>query len=201
MTWTMSALQRATIAGRSAAYIPRIVGKSLKQLIAEKDEIIQRQQDKIAFLNGEVADLKTLAGALQAALNRQDIPAPTEPLPENFEPLPISIANIIDVTARHFGVSYADIISPRRTLAVILPRQIASYLAKMLTTRTLPQIGRRMGGRDHTTILHSVRKIQSMVDEGSPIVADIAAIRSMLATGEPALAHDKSPSEHAGAST
>ena len=62
------------------------------------------------------------------------------------------------VTSR-FNVSRADILSSRRTATVVRPRQIAMYLSKLLTPRSLPEIGRRFGGRDHTTVLHAVRKI------------------------------------------
>ena len=67
---------------------------------------------------------------------------------------------------RRYNVSRSDILSERRTAAVVQPRQIAMYLSKVLTLRSLPEIGRRFGGRDHTTVLHAVRKIEKAARRG-----------------------------------
>lgn len=80
------------------------------------------------------------------------------------EPKRVRVEDIQRVVARHYGVSKGDILSARRTANVVRPRQVAAYLAKTLTLRSLPDIGRRMGGRDHTTILSSVRKITRLVE-------------------------------------
>jgi chromosomal replication initiator protein len=79
------------------------------------------------------------------------------------EPKRVKIEDIQKLVATHFNVSRADILSARRTASVVRPRQIAMYLAKVLTPRSLPEIGRRFGGRDHTTVLHAVRKITGLV--------------------------------------
>ena len=75
------------------------------------------------------------------------------------EPKRVKIEDIQRVVARQYNVSRADLLSSRRTANVVRPRQVAMYLAKTLTLRSLPEIGRRFGGRDHTTVLHAVRKI------------------------------------------
>src|SRR5947208_9463121 len=75
------------------------------------------------------------------------------------EPKRVKIEDIQRVVARQYNVSRADLLSSRRTANVVRPRQVAMYLAKTLTLRSLPEIGRRFGGRDHTTVLHGVRKI------------------------------------------
>jgi hypothetical protein len=77
--------------------------------------------------------------------------------------LRLKTANIQRVVAEHFKISVQDIVSPRRTANIIRPRQIAMYLTKTLTMRSLPEIGRRFGGRDHTTILWAVQKIGKQV--------------------------------------
>ena len=69
------------------------------------------------------------------------------------------IEDILRIVSRHYKVTHKDLLSTRRSRAVVRPRQIAMYLAKALTSRSLPEIGRRFGGRDHTTVLHSVRKV------------------------------------------
>ena len=78
------------------------------------------------------------------------------------EPKRVKIEEIQKLVASHYSVSRADILSSRRTATVVKPRQIAMYLSKALTLRSLPEIGRRFGGRDHTTVLHAVRKIEGL---------------------------------------
>ena len=78
------------------------------------------------------------------------------------EPKKIKIEDIQKLVASHFNVSRADILSSRRTAAMVHPRQIAMYLSKLLTPHSLPEIGRRFGSRDHTTVLHAIRKIQGL---------------------------------------
>ena len=81
------------------------------------------------------------------------------------EPKRVKIEDIQRVVARQYNVSRADLLSSRRTANVVRPRQVAMYLAKTLTLRSLPEIGRRFGGRDHTTVLHAVRKIENLVEQ------------------------------------
>lgn len=92
-----------------------------------------------------------------------------------------SVSRIILETAGHFEVNVNDILSERRTHGVVFPRQIAMYIAKTLTLRTLPDIGRRIGGRDHTTVIHAIRKIQRLIASGDTDLAnDIQAITARL---------------------
>ncbi|MDR3376401.1 MAG: chromosomal replication initiator protein DnaA [Ancalomicrobiaceae bacterium] len=74
----------------------------------------------------------------------------------------VKIEDIQRVVSKHYNVSKADMLSARRTQTVVLPRQIAMYLSKTMTPRSLPEIGRRFGNRDHTTVLHAVRKIEAL---------------------------------------
>jgi len=78
-----------------------------------------------------------------------------------------SVTRIQEVVARQYGVSRFDLLSSRRTANIVRPRQVAMYLCKTLTLRSLPEIGRRFGGRDHTTVLHAVRKISWLVGDKS----------------------------------
>jgi chromosomal replication initiator protein len=77
-------------------------------------------------------------------------------------------------------VSRADLLSSRRTANVVRPRQVAMYLAKTLTLRSLPEIGRRFGGRDHTTVLHAVRKIENLVNTDSTLAEEIELLKRQL---------------------
>lgn len=91
------------------------------------------------------------------------------------DPRRVKIDDIQKLVASHYNISRADILSSRRTANVVRPRQIAMYLSKVLTLRSLPEIGRRFGGRDHTTVLHAVRKIEELAgkDKGLAEVIDL----------------------------
>ena len=80
----------------------------------------------------------------------------------------VRIDDILKVVGRHYNVARADLLSPRRARSVVVPRQIGMYLAKKLTPRSLPEIGRRFGGRDHSTVLHAVRKIEELMQDRRP---------------------------------
>lgn len=84
------------------------------------------------------------------------------------------------VVAHRYNLRRIDLLSSRRTANVVRPRQVAMYLAKTLTLRSLPEIGRRFGGRDHTTVLHAVRKIGEMVRNDAQFAAEIAAVRAAV---------------------
>ncbi|MCW2286048.1 chromosomal replication initiator protein [Rhodoblastus acidophilus] len=92
----------------------------------------------------------------------------------------IKIEDIQKLVATHFNVSRADILSSRRTANVVKPRQIAMYLAKILTPRSLPEIGRRFGGRDHTTVLHAVRKIDALVAKDGALKRELELLKQLL---------------------
>jgi chromosomal replication initiator protein len=92
----------------------------------------------------------------------------------------VKIEDIQKLVANHYNVSRADILSSRRTANVVRPRQIAMYLAKMLTLRSLPEIGRRFGGRDHTTVLHAVRKIEELAGRDGMLLDEIDLLKRML---------------------
>nr|WP_203290910.1 chromosomal replication initiator protein DnaA [Maricaulis parjimensis] len=85
----------------------------------------------------------------------------------------LTVDEIQKAVAAHFGVTPADICSKRRTQSVVRPRHVAMYLSKTMTTRSLPDIGRRFGGRDHSTVIHAVNKVTSMMESGDPISDDI----------------------------
>jgi len=96
------------------------------------------------------------------------------------EPKRVRIEDIQRVVARQYNVSRADLLSSRRTANVVRPRQVAMYLAKILTLRSLPEIGRRFGGRDHTTVLHAVRKIENLAGNDSAFAEEIETLKRQL---------------------
>jgi chromosomal replication initiator protein len=96
------------------------------------------------------------------------------------EPRRVKIEDIQRVVARQYNVSRSDLLSSRRTANVVRPRQVAMYLAKTLTLRSLPEIGRRFGGRDHTTVLHAVRKIESLVSKDVALSDEVELLKRQL---------------------
>jgi chromosomal replication initiator protein len=96
------------------------------------------------------------------------------------EPKRIKIEEIQRIVARQYNVSRSDLLSSRRTANVVRPRQVAMYLSKTMTLRSLPEIGRRFGGRDHTTVLHAVRKIEGLVNSDSALAEEIEILKRQL---------------------
>jgi chromosomal replication initiator protein len=96
------------------------------------------------------------------------------------DPRKVKIEEIQRIVARHYNVSRSDLLSSRRTANVVRPRQVAMYLAKTLTLRSLPEIGRRFGGRDHTTVLHAVRKIEHLVGNDTSLADEVESLKRQL---------------------
>jgi chromosomal replication initiator protein len=92
----------------------------------------------------------------------------------------VTIEEIQKRVAAHFNIRIADMHSARRARAVARPRQVAMYLAKQLTSRSLPEIGRKFGGRDHTTVMHAVKRIEELKATDSSFAEDIDLLRRML---------------------
>ena len=92
----------------------------------------------------------------------------------------LTIEEIQRKVAEHFNIRLSDLIGPKRVRNIARPRQVAMYLAKQLTLRSLPEIGRRFGGRDHTTIMHGVRKIEELMATDSDLSDNIAMLRRAL---------------------
>ncbi|HTJ56819.1 MAG TPA: chromosomal replication initiator protein DnaA [Devosiaceae bacterium] len=97
----------------------------------------------------------------------------------------VRIEDILRIVSRHYKVPRNDLLSSRRSRDVVRPRQIAMYLAKALTSRSLPEIGRRFGGRDHTTVLHSVRKVEQMMKDDGDLTQEIELLKRMLEDSPP----------------
>ncbi|MFC3163241.1 chromosomal replication initiator protein DnaA [Ciceribacter thiooxidans] len=92
----------------------------------------------------------------------------------------VRIEDIQRVVARHYNVSRQELVSNRRTRMIVKPRQIAMYLSKTLTPRSFPEIGRRFGGRDHTTVLHAVRKIEELIGADTKLSHEIELLKRLI---------------------
>ncbi|QFU14720.1 chromosomal replication initiator protein DnaA [Microvirga thermotolerans] len=131
-------------------------------------------------LEGAVNRLLAHATLTGSAITLETAEAAIRDLVRNREPKRVKIEDIQKLVASRYNVSRSDILSERRTAAVVRPRQIAMYLSKVLTLRSLPEIGRRFGGRDHTTVLHAVRKIEKALGEDNALSDEVELLKRML---------------------
>ena len=188
-----SRLQRGLITEISA------LDPALRLQILEKRTQEKRAADPSFSIPGDVvellADRLTESGReLEGAINRlyltwQLMRAPVtldiaetiiRDLVQGIEPRRIKIEDILRIVSRHYAVSKQDILSERRHRSVVRPRQVGMYLAKHLTSRSLPEIGRRFGNRDHTTVLHAIRKIDREVGENPRLKDEIEELKRQL---------------------
>ncbi|MEL7164877.1 MAG: chromosomal replication initiator protein DnaA [Pseudomonadota bacterium] len=92
----------------------------------------------------------------------------------------ITVEEIQRKVSEHYNIRLSDMIGPKRLRSYARPRQVAMYLCKQLTTRSLPEIGRRFGGRDHTTVMHGVRRIEELRQQDVQIAEDLELLRRSL---------------------
>lgn len=116
------------------------------------------------------------------ALEPVDDPEATPPTAVHvrWTDFPPTIDLIKGAVCREFGVSRFDLESARRTHDVVLPRQVGIYLARKLTARSMPDIGRRFGGRDHSTIVHAIRKISHRLCVDPELAGRVATIKESI---------------------
>lgn len=135
------------------------------------------------------SNIRELEGALNRIVAHADVAGQAITLESTQEVLQdllrshdrrITIDEIQRKVAEHYNIRLADMHSARRARNVARPRQVAMYLAKQLTARSLPEIGRKFGGRDHTTVMHAVRKIEEIVGDDASFAQDVEIIRRAL---------------------
>jgi chromosomal replication initiator protein len=131
-------------------------------------------------LEGAVNRLLAHASMVGASHTIESAEVAIRDLLHSREPKRVKIEDIQKLVANRFSVTRADILSARRTATVVKPRQIAMYLSKVLTPRSLPEIGRRFGGRDHTTVLHAVRKIEGLAKIDTALNEELELLKRML---------------------
>ncbi|MFT0892118.1 chromosomal replication initiator protein DnaA [Pseudochelatococcus sp. G4_1912] len=144
------------------AYVARVIATNGRDLDGAVNRLLAH-----TTLTGTALTLETAEVAIRDLIRTR-------------EPRRVKIEDIQKLVASRFNVSRADILSERRTAAVVKPRQIAMYLSKILTLRSLPEIGRRFGGRDHTTVLHAVRKIEKAVGDDTSLKEEVELLKRML---------------------
>ena len=92
----------------------------------------------------------------------------------------ITVDKIQNVVSNYFNIALNEMLSQRRSRPLARPRQIAMYLAKKMTTRSLPEIGRRFANRDHTTVIHAVKTITRLSEQDDEMKKNISQIKSLL---------------------
>ena len=150
------------------------IGRDVLQLLAERITESGRE------LEGVVTRLHATWQYMRTPITIEVAEDKIRDLVHGMEPRRIKIEEILKVISRHFGVSKNDILSERRHRSVVWPRQIGMYLAKQLTSRSLPEIGRRFGGRDHTTVLHAIRKIDNVLTGDPRLKEEIEDLKKLL---------------------
>ncbi|ACG79840.1 chromosomal replication initiator protein DnaA [Phenylobacterium zucineum HLK1] len=148
-----------------------------------RPEVLQfladRFTDSVRELEGALNTLVARVGGDIARLTLDEAQAILRPHLSCTE-RKVTVDMIQKTVAEHYALKQADLISERRARAVARPRQVAMWLAKQITTRSLPDIGRRFGGRDHTTVLHAVRRIEALKAEDAAIARDIDVLLRKL---------------------
>jgi len=145
----------------------------------------------VAFLSERLTESgRELEGAvhrLRASYQLTDEPVTIETaeqivrdLMRGAEPRRVRIDDILRTVSKHYGVNRGDLLSGRRNRSIVRPRQIGMYLAKLLTSRSLPEIGRRFGNRDHTTVLHAIRKIDRELGDNPRLKDEIEELKRQL---------------------
>lgn len=150
---------------------------------AARPEVLQfladRFTDSVRELEGALNTLVARTGDGVAQVGLDEAQAILRPHLRGGEKR-ITIDEIQKATAEHYAMKQVDLISERRNRAIARPRQAAMWLAKQLTTRSLPDIGRRFGGRDHTTVLHAVRRIEELKAGDAQLARDLEILTRKL---------------------
>ncbi|WP_312147141.1 chromosomal replication initiator protein DnaA, partial [Brevundimonas sp.] len=144
------------------------------------EHLVDRTPGSMRELEGAVNTLAAVAGARLSTLTVDEAQSLLGVALRGGPERRITVDEIQKTVADHFNLKQADLLSERRTRAIARPRQIAMYLCKQHTTRSYPDIGRRFGGRDHTTVLHGVRKIEELMPKEDQIARDVEALTRKL---------------------
>jgi len=161
-------------------------------LQAKADSLKQHVPVKVQeFLAHKItSNVRELEGALNRIVAHADLvgrPVTIETAQELLRDLlrandrRVTIDEIQRKVAEHFNMRVSDMHSERRARAVARPRQVAMFLAKSLTSRSLPEIGKKFGGRDHTTVMHAVKKVEELMASDHSFAEDIELLRRTLA--------------------
>ncbi len=160
-----------------------ILSRTLELDGSARPEVLQfladRFTESVRELEGGLNTLVARAGERLSKLSLDEVQAIVRPHLRESERR-ITVDDIQKTVADHYGLKQSDLLCERRTRAVARPRHVAMYLAKSLTTRSYPDIGRRFGGRDHTTVLHAVKRIEALKAEDPTLAGDLELLARKL---------------------
>lgn len=173
------ALKIAVAENRLAAFARMgvVSGEASREVL---EQVVDRTPGSVRELEGAVNTLAAAAGSRLSSLGVEETLTLLGSALRGGPERRITVDEIQKTVAEHFNMKQADLLSERRTRAVARPRQIAMWLCKQHTTRSYPDIGRRFGGRDHTTVLHGVRKIEELMPLDDQIARDVEALTRKL---------------------
>ncbi|MEZ0260723.1 MAG: chromosomal replication initiator protein DnaA [Alphaproteobacteria bacterium] len=157
---------KCTMLGRNVAedvleFLAQRIASNVRELEGALNRLIAH-----AELAGRALNVDTAADVLQDLLRAHE--------------RRVSVEDIQKKVAEHYGIRMADMHSPRRARPVARPRQVAMYLCKALTSHSLPEIGRKFGGRDHTTIIHGVRKVEELMAQDAALRDDVDQLKRAI---------------------
>jgi chromosomal replication initiator protein len=164
---------------------------SILQAKAQQAGVLVPQKVQEFLAHKITANVRELEGALNRLIAHANLfgrPVTMESVQEVLHDVlrthdrRVTIEEIQKRVAEHYNIRLSDMSSPRRARNVARPRQVAMYLAKQLTTRSLPEIGRRFGGRDHTTVMHAVSRVAELMQQDNAFAEDVELLKRMLET-------------------
>ena len=168
----------------------KILKKKFEEIQNNFSENYYLSDEVLNFLATEItSSIREMVGALNRILAFTKINTKSPSIYEckrilkdfiNYDNKSINVESIINIVAAHYNLSTQEMLSQRRSRSLARPRQIAMYLAKQHTANSLPDIGRKFSDRDHTTVIHAVKKIEELIGKDSEIKENIAEIKKKL---------------------
>ena len=168
----------------------KIVKKKIDEFNLINKEKVNISEEIQEFISSEIrTSIRELVGALNRIASFSRIYSRTPNLSEikiilkdllNINDTKINIDNIQTLVCKYFKISKNEMLSSRRSRYLVRPRQVAIYLSKILTTKSLPEIGREFSNRDHTTIIHSVKTIEKLKNENGEISSGINNLKNQI---------------------
>jgi len=168
----------------------KILKSKFKEIKTNMGENFELSDEVFKFLASEVtSSIREMVGALNRILAFSKINTKSPNIYEckkilkdfiNSNNKLLSVESIQNLVASHFHLNIQELLSPRRSRSLARPRQIAMYLAKQYTTNSLPDIGRKFSNRDHTTVIHAVKKINELIKKDNEIRESIIEIKKKL---------------------
>jgi len=168
----------------------KILKKKFEEIKKNFNENYDLNEEVISFLAAEItSSVREMVGGLNRILAFSKINSKSPTIYEckrilkdfiNCNKKSLNIESIQNVVAAHFNLNIQEMLSPRRSRSLARPRQIAMYLAKQHTTNSLPEIGRKFSNRDHTTVIHAVKKITELINKDNEIKQNVIELNKKI---------------------